>query len=425
MFDLRWIRDHPEAFDAGLARRGLAPASPAVLDLDRKRRGAQTELQDLQTRRGAISKRIGEARREGRESGALAAEATELRARIQALEETRRQAEADIDAALAGLPNLPDCGVPDGADETANVELRRVGDPPAFDFPARDHAALGEALGQMDFAAASRLSGARFVVLTGALARLERALGNFMIDLHRREFGYLEVSPPALLREPALFGTGQLPKFAGDLFRTDDGRWLSPTAEVPLTNLAAGEILDASALPLRFAALTPCFRSEAGAAGRDTRGMLRQHQFAKVELVSVAAPEDSEAEHDRMTRAAETVLQRLGLPYRVMALSAGDMGFAARKTYDIEVWLPGQSRYREISSCSNCGDFQARRMRARYRPAGGRGTAFPHTLNGSGVAVGRALVAVMENFQREDGAVRVPEALRPYLDGLDAVEPAA
>lgn len=425
MFDLRWIRDHPEAFDAGLARRGLAPSSPAVLELDRRRRGAQTELQDLQTRRGALSKRIGEARREGRDSGALAAEATGLRARIQDLEETRRQAEADIEAALIGLPNLPDGGVPDGADETANVELRRVGDPPAFDFPARDHAALGEALGQMDFAAAARLSGARFVVLTGALARLERALGNFMIDLHRREFGYLEVSPPALLREPALVGTGQLPKFAGDLFRTDDGRWLSPTAEVPLTNLAAGGILDASALPLRFAALTPCFRSEAGAAGRDARGMLRQHQFAKVELVSVAAPEESEAEHERMTRAAETVLQRLGLPYRVVVLSAGDMGFAARKTYDIEVWLPGQGRYREISSCSNCGDFQARRMAARYRPQGGRGTAFPHTLNGSGVAVGRALVAVMENFQRADGAVRVPEALRPYLDGLDAVEPAA
>ncbi len=417
MFDLRWIREHAERFDLGLKRRGLAPASPRILALDAERRRVQTEMQALQTARNEVSKRIGKARRAGADTAALEAKAGAARSRIQRLDEALKRVGKDIEAAQIELPNLPADDVPDGPDETANVELRRVGDPPAFDFPARDHVALGEALGQMDFAAAAKLSGARFVVLTGALAGLERALANFMIDLHRDEFGYLEVSPPVLVRSSALVGTGQLPKFGQDLFRTTGEHWLIPTAEVPLTNLVADEILDEVALPLRFVALTPCFRSEAGAAGRDTRGMLRQHQFAKVELVGIARPEESEAEHARMTGAAETVLRRLGLPYRVVLLSAGDMGFAARKTYDLEVWLPGQERYREISSCSNCGDFQARRMRARYRPAGRRGGAFVHTLNGSGLAVGRTLVALIENGQQADGSIRVPEALRPYLGG--------
>ena len=423
MFDLRWIRQNPDRFDLGLKRRGLAPVSDRILALDADRRRARTELQGLQTRRNDASREIGRARKTGADPAALIAEVAALKARMRALEEAGRGLDSDIEATLSGLPNLPAPDAPDGADEAANVVLRHVGEPPALDFPARDHVALGEGLGQMDFAAAARLSGSRFVVLTGALARLERALGGFMVDLHREEFGYTEVNPPALVRDTALTGTGQLPKFGEDLFRTTTGYWLIPTAEVPLTNLVADRILDGDALPLRYVALTQCFRSEAGAAGRDTRGMLRQHQFAKVELVGIARPEDSEAEHERMTAAAETVLQRLDLPYRVVVLSAGDMGFAARKTYDIEVWLPGQDRYREISSCSNCGDFQARRMGARYRAGPGKGAAFVHTLNGSGVAVGRALIAVLENGQQADGSVRVPAALRPYMGGLDVIAP--
>ncbi len=406
-----------------MKRRGIAPAAERILALDADRRAARTELQGLQTRRNNASREIGRARKAGVGASALTAEIVAVKARMQALEETGRGLDAAIEAALSDLPNLPSGDVPDGADESANVVLRCVGAPPSFDFPARDHVALGEGLGQMDFAAAARLSGARFVVLTGALARLERALGGFMVDLHRAEFGYTEVSPPALVRDAALAGTGQLPKFGEDLFRTTTDHWLIPTAEVPLTNLVAGRILEEDVLPLRYVALTPCFRSEAGAAGRDTRGMLRQHQFAKVELVGIVRPEDSEDEHRRMTAAAEAVLQRLELPYRVVVLSVGDMGFAARKTYDIEVWLPGQGRYREISSCLDCGDFQARRMRARYRPGQGRGTAFVHTLNGSGVAVGRALIAVLENGQQADGSVRLPAALRPYMGGLDAIAP--
>ncbi len=424
MLDLRWIRDNPEDLDRGLRRRGLEPVSEGILALDSRRRARQTELQTHQTRRNEASRKIGAAKKEGRDAAALIDEVARIKTRMQALEDECGGIDAEIDALLADLPNLPADDVPDGPDESANVELRRVGAPPEFAFEARDHVAIGEALGMMDFAAASKLSGARFVVLNDALARLERALAAFMLDLHTAGFGYTETSTPLLVRDAALFGTGQLPKFAEDLFRTDTGHWLIPTAEVPLTNLVAEAILDAAELPLRFVALTPCFRSEAGAAGRDTRGMLRQHQFHKVELVSVTKPEDSADEHERMTGAAEEVLKRLDLPYRVVVLSTGDMGFAAGKTYDIEVWLPGQNAYREISSCSNCGAFQARRMRARYRPEDRRGTAFVHTLNGSGVAVGRLLIAVLENGQREDGSVALPAALRPYMGGLDAIRPA-
>jgi seryl-tRNA synthetase len=331
---------------------------------------------------------------------------------------------AEIDETLAGLPNLPAEDVPDGPDETANRVLRHHGEKPRLEFAPLSHDAIGERLGLMDFARAGKLSGSRFVVLRGALARLERALGQFMVDLHTTEFGYTEVSPPLLVRDEAVFGTSQLPKFAEDLFRTIDGYWLIPTAEVPLTNLIAGEILDENTLPLRYTAWTPCFRSEAGAAGKDTRGMIRQHQFEKVELVSITRPEESEAEHERMTACAEEVLKRLGLAYRVVLLSTGDMGFAAHKTYDIEVWLPGQGTYREISSCSNCGAFQALRMKARYRPIGrGQGTMPVHTLNGSGLAIGRTLIAILENFQRHNGTVVLPKVLRPYMGGQEVIEP--
>ncbi len=423
MLDLRWIRDNPEGFDRGLARRGLAPMGAEILALDSDRRARQTELQDHRTRRNEVSRKIGAAKKQGGDAGALIDEVGVLKARMQTLEGECADLETRIDSLLEGVPNLPAQDVPDGPDETANVELRRFGDPPSFSFAPRDHVEIGEALGMMDFAVASKLSGARFVVLNGTLARLERALADFMIDLHTTAFGYTEVSTPFLVRGAALHGTGQLPKFGGDLFRTTTDHWLIPTAEVPLTNLVAGEIVDAADLPLRYTALTPCFRSEAGAAGRDTRGMLRQHQFHKVELVSITRPEESAREHERMTAAAEEVLKRLGMPYRVVVLATGDLGFAAEKTYDIEVWLPGQQAYREISSCSNCGAFQARRMRARYRPEDRKGTAFVHTLNGSGVAVGRLLIAILENGQQADGTVVLPEALRPYLKGLDAIRP--
>lgn len=426
MHDLRWIRENPAAFDAGLARRGLEPASAGLLDLDARRRAAQTRLQDLQQRRNEVSRRIGVAKKAGENADALIAEMAKVKAGLQAEEEAERTLGAELDAALAGLPNLPADETPDGADETDNVELRRVGTPAAFDFPVRDHVALGEGLGLMDFEGAARLSGARFVVLKGALARLERALANFMLDIHAGEFGYLEVAPPALVRDAAVFGTGQLPKFAEDLFRTENGYWLIPTAEVPLTNLVADQLLEEKDLPGRFTAMTWCFRSEAGAAGKDTRGMIRQHQFLKVEMVSVTTPEDSPAELERMTGCAETVLQRLELPYRVIALCTGDIGFAARRTYDLEVWMPGQDTWREISSCSLCDDFQARRMKARYRPAGQpKGTRFVHTLNGSGVAVGRCLIALLENHQQADGSVVIPAALRPYMGGLERIVPHA
>ena len=422
MHDIRWVREHPAEFDRGLARRGLPPHGAEVLTLDGAWRAAETRAQEVLARRNRISRDIGAAKRRGEDIGPLlrAVEADKGAEAEAAAEAARLRAQ--IDETLAGLPNLPAPDVPDGADETANLLVRREGEPPRFNFEAASHEAIGERLGLMDFRRASRLSGSRFVVLRRDLARLERALAQFMLDLHTREFGYEEISPPLLVRDEAVFGTGQLPKFAEDLFRTSEDFWLIPTAEVPLTNLVADEILDESQLPSRFTASTPCFRSEAGAAGKDTRGMIRQHQFMKVELVSVTTPEQSPAEHERMTACAEEVLKRLGLAYRVMLLSAGDMGFAAQKTYDIEVWLPGQGTYREISSCSNCGAFQAQRMKARYRPTEGRGTRPLHTLNGSGLAVGRTLIAILENYQREDGSVSIPPALQPYLGGQQIIE---
>ncbi len=423
MFDLKWIRESPEAFDEGLRRRGLGPLSAKVIALDQERRQAVTALQEMQARRNEASKAIGAAKRKGAGADDLMAEVAVLKDQMAASEERQRKLEQDLEELLAGLPNTPAADVPEGLDETANREERTHGEKPALDAPARQHFELGEALGLMDFEAAAKLSGARFVVLRGKLARLHRALAQFMIDRHTEENGYTEVNPPLLVRDHVLYGTSQLPKFADQQFRTEEGFWLIPTSEVPLTNLAAGEILDEQQLPLRMTALTPCFRSEAGSAGKDTRGMLRQHQFEKVELVSVAHPERSDAELERMVGCAEGVLQALGLHYRVVTLSCGDMGFAARKTYDIEVWLPGQDAYREISSCSNCGDFQARRMKARFRPAGEKGTRFVHTLNGSGVAVGRALIAVMENYQRADGSIEIPAVLRPYMGRMKVVGP--
>lgn len=422
MHDIRFIREHPEAFDKGMARRGLSSVAADLLSLDERRRQITTELQALQTRRNAASKEIGAVKAKGGDAQALMDEVAQAKARMAELEQADRDAEAALTARLAELPNIPDDDVPDGPDESANVEIRRTGEPRRLNS-ARDHVDLGEGLGLMDFAAAAKLSGARFVVLRGALARLERAIGQFMLDLHVNEHGYTEIAPPLLVRDEALFGTGQLPKFAEDQFHTNTGHWLIPTAEVPLTNLVAGEILEQEGLPLRYTALTPSFRSEAGSAGRDTRGMIRQHQFSKVELVSITTPEQSAAEHERMTQCAETVLTRLGLAFRTIVLCTGDMGFSARKTYDIEVWLPGQGRYREISSCSNTGEFQARRMQGRFRPDGEKGTRFLHTLNGSGVAVGRALIAVMETYQQQDGAIEVPEVLRPYMGGLEILEP--
>ena len=426
MHDIRRIREDAAGFDAGLARRGASPLADSVLAVDAEWRRITSELQQAQQRRNEASKQIGLAKRSGEPADALMAEVAELKDRMARLEEDERRLAEEVETLLAGVPNIPADGVPDGPDESANVELRRVGEPRPRNFTPRDHVAIGEDLGLMDFAAAAKLSGARFVVLRGMLARMERALAAFMLDIHTGEFGYTEIAPPVLVRDQALFGTGQLPKFAEDQFRTTDGFWLIPTAEVPLTNLVAGEILDEEVLPLRFTAYTPSFRSEAGAAGRDTRGMIRQHQFGKVELVSIAHPDRSDEEHERMTACAETVLKRLDLPYRVMVLATGDMGFTARRTFDIEVWLPGQDdgkgRYREISSCSTCGDFQARRMKARFRRKGGKTTEFVHTLNGSGLAVGRTLVAVLENYQEADGSVTVPDALRPYMGGLERIE---
>ncbi len=421
MHDIRWIRDNPEAFDDALARRGLAPESASLVALDSRRREAQTEAQTLQSERNTLSKEIGKAKAEGREAADIIASVGAMKDRLGQLEAEQKEAEAALTAALEVIPNLPFDDVPVGEDEEANVEVRRVGERPDFDFEPKQHFDLGEALGEMDFDTAASLSGARFVLLSGRLARLERALAQFMLDTHTGEFGYREISPPVLVRDHVLYGTGQLPKFAEDQYRTEEGMWLIPTAEVPLTNIAAGQVVDENTLPRRYTAYTLCFRSEAGAAGRDTRGMLRQHQFSKVEMVSIAHPDGSEAELERMTGCAEEILKRLGIHYRVVVLATGDMGFGARKTYDIEVWLPGQDAYREISSCSNCGDFQARRMNARYRPAGGKGTRFVHTLNGSGLAVGRTLIAVMENYQQADGSIVVPEALRPYMGGIDRI----
>jgi seryl-tRNA synthetase len=465
MYDIKWIRENAEALDRGLKRRGLKPLATQLLALDDKRRMAIAKSQAAQERRNAASKEIGAAMKAGDTdiAKALKIEVGELKEKLSAFETEEREAIAALDKALAEIPNTPLDDVPDGRDENDNVEVRRVGEPHATNFEPREHFDIGEPLGLMDFETAAKISGARFVVLKGALARLERALAQFMLDLHTSEHGYTEVNPPILVKDEAMFGTAQLPKFREDQFSasriadevdeferafyfladdkrfyelhrfTDDGKrklqelieaymrfWLIPTAEVPLTNLVRGRILHGKKLPLRFTACTPCFRAEAGAAGKDTRGMIRQHQFTKVELVSITTPEASLAEHDRMLLCAEEVLKRLKLPYRVVTLCTGDMGFASQKTYDIEVWLPGQNRYREISSVSVCGNFQARRMIARYRAGDGK-LRFVHTLNGSGVAVGRALVAVLENYQNEDGSVTVPEVLRVYMGGIETI----
>lgn len=425
---MKLIRDDPAAFDKALARRGLDGVAAELLALDDERRTHITRLQDAQTRRNAASKLIGKAKAAKDEDTAasLMRQVSDLKDVIKDGEALERDVNTKIETAICELPNAPLDDVPAGVDENDNVEVRKVGTPMEFDFAARQHFDIGEDLGLMDFDAASKLSGSRFVVLKGALARLERALAQFMLDLHTGENGYQEIAPPFLVRDPALFGTAQLPKFSDDLFRTEDGMWLIPTAEVPLTNLVRERILEADELPIRVTAHTPCFRLEAGAAGRDTRGMIRQHQFSKVELVSIVRAEDANAEHERMTACAEDVLKRLQLPFRTMILCTGDMGFSARKTYDIEVWLPGENAYREISSCSQCGDFQARRMSARYRPtAGSKDIAFVHTLNGSALAVGRTLVAVMENYQQVDGSILIPDVLRPYMGGMTKIEKAA
>jgi seryl-tRNA synthetase len=495
MHDIKAIRDNPQAFDAGLARRGLPPLAESLIALDEKRRAAILELQRAQERRNAASKQVGlaMARKDAVAAEDFKAEVLGLKATMAELEAAERAAADALEKALAEIPNLPFDDVPDGEDESDNVEVHRHGEPPEFpqDFTPKEHFDIGEALGLMDFDAAAKLSGARFVVLKGALARLSRALTQFMLDLHTTEHGYTEIAPPVLVRDAAMFGTAQLPKFEDDQFEAatshralftaieekvgrtyssiqrfrqwmakrshgldpaelaeqistmertldqdidefealknkyphaESRLWLIPTAEVPMTNLVRESVIDEKALPLRFTAGTLCFRAEAGAAGKDTRGMIRQHQFEKVELVSITTPDEARDEHERMTACAEEVLKRLGLHFRTVALCTGDLGFASRKTYDIEVWLPGQGRYREISSCSVCGDFQARRMNARFKAADAKSTRFVHTLNGSGVAVGRALVAVLENYQQPDGSVAIPEALRPYMGGLTKIE---
>jgi seryl-tRNA synthetase len=421
MFDLKTIRDDPDSFDRGLARRGLPPRSPEILTCDKAWRAAQTAAEQLQAERNKLAREIGGVKAKGGDAAELLRRVAESKDEGTRLEGEAGRLKAEIDELLAGIPNIPLDDVPDGKDEHDNKLVRAHGAPRNFAFAPKDHVALGEGLRQMDFARAGKLSGARFVVLSAGLARLERALAAFMLDLHTREFGYIEIAPPLLVRDETVYGTGQLPKFADDLFRTTTGLWLIPTAEVPLTNLVAGEILDEATLPLRFTAWTPCFRSEAGAAGKDTHGMIRLHQFNKVELVSIAHPDHATEEHERMTACAEEVLKRLDLPYRVVLLCAGDMGAASRKTYDIEVWLPGQNAYREISSCSQCGDYQARRMNARFRPKEGKGNRFVYTLNGSGLAVGRALVAVLENHQQEDGSIAIPPALRPFMGGMEVL----
>ncbi len=427
MLDIKWIRENAAMLDDALAKRGAEPLSASLIELDERRRAILSSLQEMQSRRNAASKEIGAAmaQKNGELAEKLKAEVAELKNALPAAEDESRRLEAQLTDALSRIPNIPLEDVPVGPDETANAVTRVVGSKPQWNHKPVDHFEIGEALGFMDFEGAARIAGARFTILKGQLARLERALGQFMLDLHTQEHGYTEVQPPLLVRDDAMYGTGQLPKFAEDLFRTTDGRWLIPTAEVPLTNMVREQILEAENLPLRFTALTPCFRSEAGSAGRDTRGMLRQHQFNKVELVSITDAESSIDEHERMTACAEEVLKRLGLHYRVMTLCTGDMGFGARKTYDLEVWLPGQDTYREISSCSVCGDFQARRMNARYRLKEDKATKFVHTLNGSGVAVGRALIAVIENYLNEDGSVTVPDVLLPYMGGQRRIEKAA
>ncbi len=427
MHDIRLIRDDPAAFDAGLAKRGLEPQAQSLLALDENRRALTTKLQEMQSRRNDASKQIGQAMGQGdtEKADALKAEVAEIKQTMPQVEEEERALGAELEAALAVIPNLPADDVPQGEDEADNVEISSWGDKPSFDFEPKEHADFAPALG-MDFETGANISGARFTFLRGDVARLHRALGQFMIDRQTRDFGYVECNPPVLVKDDAMYGTDKLPKFAEDSFRTTDERWLIPTSEVSLTASVMGELLEESALPMRMTALTLCFRSEAGSAGKDTRGFIRQHQFEKCELVSVVKPEDSEAEHERMTEAAEVILEALELPYRKMLLCTGDMGFGARKTYDLEVWLPGQGAYREISPCSNTGAFQAHRMKTRYRVAGEKKkTEHVHTLNGSGLAVGRALVAVLENYQNADGSVTVPEALKPYMGGVEKLEPIA
>jgi seryl-tRNA synthetase len=426
MHDIRLIRDDPQAFDAGLARRGLEPLSAQVLAADASVRALQTEIQASLARRNEASKLIGQAMARGDKdmAEALKAEVATLKTSLPEKENAGREQLAALHDTLAALPNLPAADVPEGEDEDGNVEISSWGTPRSFDFAPQEHADFAPALG-LDFETAAKMSGARFAFLKGQMARLERALGQFMIDRQTIDAGYTECATPLMVRDEAAFGTTQLPKFREDLFQTTDGRWLISTSEMSLTNAVREEILPEADLPIRMTALTPCFRSEAGSAGRDTRGYIRQHQFWKVELVSITRPEDSDAELERKTRAAETILKALELPYRKMLLCAGDMGFAARKTYDLEVWLPGQNAYREISSCSNCGDFQARRMNTRFRREGGKTNEFVHTLNGSGLAVGRTLVAVLENYQQVDGSVIIPDALLPYMGGITKLTPAA
>lgn len=423
MHDIKWIRENPDAFDKGLARRGLPPMAAAMIEIDQARRDHIQKLQDAQTKRNSLSREVGEAMKagDGVRAGNLKADVQNIKDFIASGEETERQLAQKLTDALSTIPNTPLDEVPEGRDETGNVEVRRWGKKPEFTFAPRQHFEIGEWLGLMDFETAAKLSGARFVVLQGQLARLERALAQFMVDLHTGENGYTEIYAPYMLRDEAMYGVGQLPKFAEDLFRTTSGHWLIPTAEASLTNLVRERTLEEKQLPIRMTAYTPCFRAEAGAAGKDTRGMIRQHQFSKVELVSITAPDQSGDEHERMTACAEEVLKRLNLHFRTIVLCTGDMGFGSRKTYDMEVWLPGQNAFREISSCSQLGDFQARRMDARYKPADGKGTRYVHTLNGSGLAIGRTLVAILENYQNGDGSVTIPEVLRPYMGGATRI----
>ncbi|MBL8639030.1 MAG: serine--tRNA ligase [Alphaproteobacteria bacterium] len=422
MHDVKAIRDNPEFYDRNWARRGLGAQTPAILKLDEERRALQTELQALQTRRNEASKDIGALKAKGLDADVLMQEVAGLKDRMAELDVREQDKSAELDDLLSRLPNMIDDQVPDGPDEDHNVELRQWGTPRIANVAIPDHVEIGESLGLMDFDAAAKVAGARFVVEKGAIARLERALAQFMLDTHTTEHGYTEVNPPLLVKSDVMYGTTQLPKFRDDQFETTDGRWLIPTSEVVLTNLVREMILDPQQLPMRLCAYTPCFRKEAGSAGKDTRGIIRQHQFYKVEMVSVTLPEDSSAEHERMVDCAENILKKLELPFRTIVLCAGDMGFASRKTYDLEVWVPSQNKYREISSCSNCGDIQSRRMKSRFKRAGAKDSEFVHTLNGSGVAVGRALVAVMENYyDPQDGGIFIPNALKPYMGGLEKI----
>ncbi len=424
MHDLRYIRENATDFDTAMERRGLSPQSANILSIDEKRRETQTAMQELQAERNSKSKKIGALKSSGDDVGVekIMKEVSSMKDTLSTLEQREKDLFVELTTILSSLPNIMFDDVVDGADESDNVLLRTVGEIPLYDYEPKEHWELGESLGMMNFEYAARLSGSRFVSLNKDLARLERALGNYMLDMHVNNHGYEEVQTPVLVRENALYGTGQLPKFEEDLFKTTDEHYLIPTAEVTLTNRASNTIFDESELPKRMTAWTLCFRSEAGSAGRDTRGMLRQHQFYKVEMVSLTTPEQSQAEHERMTECAENVLKELNIPYRVMQLCTGDTGFGAKKTYDIEAWIPGQNTYREISSCSNCGDFQARRMKGRMRKKGEKGTEFIHTLNGSGLATGRTLIAVMENNQNADGSITIPKALRPYMGGLEVIK---